>query len=116
MIYCDYAIRLGPFWHNIPLTEEWPGVAEPIGFRLSADAPLRRVRRPRCPANRGGRRVRTDVTFESKSTDVTSHLNTRPVSRCHGCGCPLPVTEFVAQRCPLVMEAMCRKPGWDDNV
>ena len=38
--------------------------------------------------------------------------NTRPASRCHCCGwlpCPLPVrpkrlTEFVAQRCPLVVD------------
>ena len=34
--------------------------------------------------------------------------------RGHGCGCPLPATEFVAQRCPLVVDPMCRKPGSDD--
>ena len=77
----------------------------PLWFHLSSDAPLRRVRRPRCLADCGGRRVRTDVT---------SHLNTRPACRGHGCGCPLPATEFVAQRCPLVVDPMCRKPGSDD--
>ena len=77
----------------------------PLWFHLSSDAPLRRVRRPRCLADCGGRRVRTDVT---------SHLNTRPACRGHGCGCPLPATEFVAQRCPFVVDPMCRKPGSDD--
>ena len=56
-------------------------------------------------SDRGGRRVRTDVT---------SYLNARPASRGHGCGCPQPATEFVAQRCPLVADPMCRKPGSDD--
>ena len=95
-------------WHNIltiPVCEEWPGAAVPLWFRLSSDAPLRRVRRPRCFTDCGCRRVRTDVT---------SHLNARPASRCHGCGCPLRATEFVAQRCPLVVDPMCRKPGSDD--
>ena len=95
-------------WHNIltiPVCEEWPGAAVPLWFRLSSDVPLQRVRRPRCLAGRGGRRVRTNVT---------SHLNARPASRGHGCGCPLPATEFVARRCPLVVDPMCRKPGSDD--
>ena len=92
-------------WHYIIVCEEWPGAAVPLWFRLSSDAPLRRVRRPRCLTDCGGRRVRTDVT---------SHLNARPASRGHGCGCPLPATEFVAQRCPIVVDPMCRKPGSDD--
>ena len=64
-----------------------------LQFRQSSDAPIRRVRRPRCLAEHGDR-VWTDNGY-------TSHLNARPASRCHGCGCPLPATVFVAQRCPL---------------
>ena len=105
LIYNDYAIQVDPLWHNILLFEEWPGATVPLWFRLSSDAPLRRVRRPRCLADCGGRRVRTDVT---------SHLNARPASRCHGCGCPLPATKFVTQRCPTVVDPTCRKPGSDD--
>ena len=77
-----------------------------LQFRQSSDAPLRRVRCPRCLADHGGR-VWTDNGY-------TSHLNARPASRCHGCGCPLPATVFVAQRCPLVVDPMCRNPGSDD--
>ena len=99
LIYNDYAIRIGSICHYILICEEWPGATVPLWFSLSSDAPLRRVRRPRCLADRGGRRVRTDVT---------SHLNARPASRGHGCGCSLPATEFVAQRCPLVVDPMCR--------
>ena len=69
LIYNDYAILVDQLWHNILLYEEWPGAAVPLWFRLSSDAPLRRVRRPRCLADHGGCRVRTDVT---------SHLNARP--------------------------------------
>ena len=105
LIYNDYAIRIGPICHYILVCEEWPGAAVPLWFRLSSDARLRRVRRPRCLADRGDRRVRTDVT---------SYVNARPTSRGHGCGCPQPATEFVAQRCPLVVDPMCRKPGSDD--
>ena len=92
-------------WHYNLVCEEWPEAVVTLWFLLFLDAPLRRVRRPRYLADCGGRRVRTDVT---------SHLNARPASRGHGCGCPLPATEFVAQRCPLVVDPMCRKPGSDD--
>ena len=98
-------MQAGPIWHYILVYEEWPGAVVPLEIHLSSDAPLRRVGRPRCLADHGGRRVRTDVT---------SHLNARPANRCHGCGCPLPATEFVAQRCPTVLDPMCRKPGSDD--
>ena len=98
-------MRIDPLWHNILVCEEWPGAAVPLWFRLSSDAPLRRVWRPRCLADRGGRRVRTDVT---------SHLNARPASRCYGFGSPQPATEFVAQRCSTVVDPMCREPGSDD--
>ena len=105
LIYNDYSIRVDPLWHYILVYEEWPGAVVPLWFRLSSDAHLRRVRRPRCLAEHGSRRVRTDVT---------SHLNARPANRCHGCGCSLPATEFGAQRCPLVVDPMCRKSGSDD--
>ena len=35
-------------------------------------------------------------------------------SRCEHCGCPQSATEFVTQRCPTVVDPMCRKPGSDD--
>ena len=76
-----------------------------LRFRQSSDARLRLVGRSRCLGGRGGIRV---------WTDITSHLNARPANRGHGCGCPLPETEFVAQRCPLVVDPMCRKTGSDD--
>ena len=98
-------MRIGPILQYILVCEKWAGATVPLWFRLSSDAPLRRVWRPCCLADRDRRRVRTDVT---------SHLNARPASRGHCCGCPLPATEFVGQRCPLVVDPMCRKPGSDD--
>ena len=76
-----------------------------LRFRQSSDARLRRVGRPHCLGDRGSIRI---------WTDITSQLNARPASRCERCGCPLPATEFVVQRCPSVVDPLCRKPGSDD--
>ena len=70
-----------------------------------SDALLRHVRRPCCLGDRGCRRIRTDIT---------SHLDPRSVGRCDRYGCPLPATEFGAQRCPLVVDPVCCKTGPDD--
>ena len=76
-----------------------------LRFRQSLEGSLQCVRRLRCLDNRGGRRI---------WTDITSRLNLRPVGRCETCGCPLPAVEFVAQRCPRVVEPLCPKPGTDE--
>ena len=60
---------------------------------------------PACLGDRGCRRIRTDIT---------SHLDPRSVGRCDRYGCLLPATEFGAQRCPLVVDPVCRKTGPDD--
>ena len=76
-----------------------------LRFRQTPDARLRCVGRPRCLGDRGGIRV---------WTDITSQLNARPAGRCERCGCPLLAAEFVAHRCPSVVEPMCCKQGSDD--
>ena len=105
-----------PNSHYILVCEGWPGATVPLWTSpVSSDARLRRVglRRPLdcdCLARRGNIQVRSGRI---------SHLNSmrdppRPASRCERFGCPPPATEFVAQRCPSVVDPLCRKPGSDD--
>ena len=43
---------------------------------------------------------------------ISTQCETRP--SCERCGCPPPATGLVAQRCPSVVDPLCRKPSSDD--
>ena len=55
-----------------------------------------------------------DAVGSGRTSRLTSIRGPRSVGRCDRYGCPLPATEFGAQRCPLVVDPVYRKTGPDD--